>query len=84
MRVTVHNDFHGTEARLNVKVEARWNETDDRRAWISARQAQRIRAKLCGVRDCTCGDALGMSGPGNPGLEEQPNGAIVLTGLKRS
>lgn len=60
--ITLHNDFHGTTARVRpVPI------TDGRHAgrhYVSRRVARRLRSALCGAADCTCGNAFGE----RPGL----------------
>jgi hypothetical protein len=54
MLVTLRNDFHNTEARVRVRGLSYGPEGE-----LSARQLQRARQKLCGIRGCTCGGIRG-------------------------
>lgn len=49
--ITLKNDFHNTEVRLNPKGGT-----------LSASQIRRSEKVLCGIDGCTCGDAGGMRG----------------------
>ena len=49
-QVKLTNDFHNTEANVLVEVES--NE-------IGYQQVNRARRLLCGMDDCSCGDAAG-------------------------
>lgn len=52
--ITLRNDFHNTEARIRVKSLDYGPDGE-----ITARQLRRAKAKLCGVRGCTCGGIRG-------------------------
>lgn len=56
MRATIRNDFHNTEAKINIF------KSHNGRLLISDRQVVRVRAKLCGIADCQCGGDLGQRG----------------------
>jgi hypothetical protein len=56
--ITLTNDFHNTEVRLNPK--------DGK---LSARQVKRAEKVLCGMDDCICGNEAGMRGAENPDIE---------------
>lgn len=64
--LTIRNDFHGTRT---------WILTD--RPLTKARIAS-VRRRLCGCRDCKCGDALGGRGPQDPGYVAVLDQAIAL------
>lgn len=49
--ITLTNDFHRTEVDLRPR---NWE--------LSPRQVARARKALCGIKDCTCGDAVGARG----------------------
>jgi hypothetical protein len=54
------NNYHNTEAEVRFK-----KITDGRYTGyykISLKQARRAKIKLCGNRDCTCGDFMGRRG----------------------
>lgn len=48
-RLTLRNDFHGTTAAVIVK-----------NGIISHSSLKRVRAKLCGMKDCSCGGIRGI------------------------
>jgi hypothetical protein len=58
MRITLKNDFHNTEVRLNPKNEE-----------LSTGQVKRAQRVLCGIDDCVCGNTAGMRGNDNPAIE---------------
>ena len=49
---TITNDFHETETKVMIHIDARGE-------WISRRQARAAHDRLCGFDDCRCGDGLG-------------------------
>lgn len=51
-KITLSNDYHNTSVTLRVR-----NNT------LSPAQIRYARGVLCGISDCTCGNALGMRGP---------------------
>lgn len=71
MRVTLYNDFHNTEVRLNARrnlngphaCRGSWDWTDGYQ--LTPSQVKRAQRVLCGMRDCVCGNDLGMRGPQN-------------------
>ena len=54
MKVTIRNDYHGTEARVRVPGLP---------ADLSRRQRNRVRRALCGITGCQCGGELSERGP---------------------
>ena len=60
MKVTLTNSFHGTSAavRLATITEGRFAGMHK----ISRTTALRLRTKLCGSSDCTCGGTFGECG----------------------
>lgn len=56
--ITLKNDFHNTEVRLNPRNEN-----------LSAWQIKKAYKTLCGMDDCTCSDDMGMRGHDNPEVE---------------
>lgn len=50
--ITLFNEFHGTKFVVRAQVV-------DGRACLFESQIRRARKALCGVKDCTCGDAAG-------------------------
>ena len=52
LKITLTNDFHGTEATVRVK--------GDRK--LSRSQIRRVRKVLCGIDSCTCGGNLSERG----------------------
>ena len=48
MRITFTNDFHGTEASCVTQSGI-----------LNVDQVKRLRKKLCGMSDCSCGDVRG-------------------------
>jgi hypothetical protein len=54
--ITVKNDFHRTAA--NIRAEKSESGTLLTRATVA-----RVRRKLCGISECTCGGVLGQRGP---------------------
>jgi len=48
-KLTLKNDLHGTEATVIVKDGI-----------ISTASLKRARKKLCGMKDCACGDIRGI------------------------
>jgi len=53
MRVTLKNDFHNTQCKINIPKNG---------AELTPRQVRRIKTTLCGVRGCRCGNDLGIRG----------------------
>lgn len=53
IKITLTNDYHGSEA--TVKAVRQLNGS----YCISRRAVLRARAKLCGIKGCTCGDYCG-------------------------
>lgn len=53
MKITLRNDFHGTETSLYVKKYG---------ACLSRTQMRRLHKTLCGSKDCTC-SGYGPRGP---------------------
>ena len=51
--LTLTNSFHHTEARVRAF------QNMDGAYYLSPSQAKRARKKLCGIAECTCGDAVG-------------------------
>lgn len=56
MIIELSNDYHGTIARLRVAT------TTADRIRVTARQARRAAAALCGVADCSCSGTGGTRG----------------------
>ncbi len=56
--ITLKNNFHDTEVRINPKDGE-----------LSAHQVKRARKVLCGIDSCTCGNEAGMRGHNNPAVE---------------
>lgn len=54
--ITLTNNFHNTSANVQL-VQA-----DNGLYRISRATARRLRNKLCGSTDCTCGDTFGARG----------------------
>lgn len=76
--ITLTNDFHNTEIRLN-----------DRCGLLSAAQVNRSKKALC-IEGCTCSDSLGTRGPQFWGrgeerqqvwIADRQDGGAEITGL---
>ena len=52
MRLTLRNDFHGSEVRLDVSGDG----------VLTGRQVDRARRALCGIKGCDCGGVCGTRG----------------------
>ena len=62
LRVTLTNNFHLTFVTFTItSVPGRGPQFDPLYS-LSARTLRRVRATLCRVRDCKCGDAFGARG----------------------
>ena len=57
MRLTLTNNFHGTDCMITV-------DPNGPNA-LGKRRIARIQDALCGVAGCTCSDILGIRGPQN-------------------
>ena len=70
-QITLKNTYHCTEARIRVAEEGE--------TLLSRGTVNRVRRALCGIKGCTCGDALGSRG-GNRGYDiaEMPNGEVLV------
>jgi len=78
MRLTLTNNFHGTECQITVAPNGP--------NALGKRRIARVQDELCGVAGCTCSDILGIRGPQN--TADQPpfdyyvtadrNGEIVV------
>lgn len=53
MMITLTNDFHDTETKIQIR----------RGNYLSPRRCRDIRNRLCGISGCACGDDLGRCGP---------------------
>lgn len=53
MKITIYNEFHNTEAAVQVTTLP---------ATLSPSQVRRVRRKLCGIEGCTCGGDLSERG----------------------
>jgi len=62
MRLTLTNNFHGTECQITV-------DPNGPNA-LGKRRIARIQDELCGVAGCTCSNVLGLRGPQN--ITDQP------------
>lgn len=56
MKITLRNEFHGTEIKLVPHEEA------DGQLYLTGRQVHRAKQKLCGAEGCTCSGNLGTRG----------------------
>ena len=54
MKLTIKNQFHGTEAKVNAQV------LGPGRYKITKSQKQRLKKMLCGMKDCQCSDDIGQ------------------------
>lgn len=60
-KITLSNEWHGTQISLTVKDN--WT--------LSSAQVRLAKRTLCGVSGCMCSDSLGMRGP-QDGFEIEP------------
>jgi len=70
--ITLKNDFHNTEVRVNPKDFE-----------LSAGQVKRAGKVLCGINGCGCGNSAGMRGHDNPAIEfnqDWIDNKLVITG----
>jgi hypothetical protein len=58
-KLTLKNDFHGTEVVLQIKLDA---VKEGVQLKLSAGQAKKAQAALCGIADCTCSGHTGARG----------------------
>jgi hypothetical protein len=56
MKYRMYNDFHNTTADILLKDN--WN-TGPGKYQVSKRAAKQAWKKLCGYKECTCGDTFG-------------------------
>jgi len=73
--ITVRNDFHNTQINLRLCYE--WRSGFE----LTPSQVQRARRVLCGVKDCTCGGALGERGPQDVAICDSidvPSGVVIF------
>jgi hypothetical protein len=70
--IALRNEFHNTSARVRV------NESGE--TLLRASTVRRIRRALCGLKDCTCGGALGQRGhhEGVERIESMPGGESLI------
>lgn len=72
MHITIHNNYHKSEARVHVSTLP---------CVLSARQVRRVRATLCGIPDCPCLGSLCEQGPQDVRIISgaDPNGEYRVT-----
>jgi len=68
MKITIKNNFHGTEARVRFSSLP---------ATLTAGQIKRVRRALCGMTDCSCGGNLSERGPQDVVIEQTADGCGV-------
>lgn len=71
--ITLINTFHNTKAvcKPTERVDLGMTVYD-----LTARQAARLRRKLCGSRECTCSGILGERGSGIADAIEYNDGSV--------
>jgi hypothetical protein len=75
MKITLTNQFHGTEATMIAKP------VSGNTYRISGRTVKRVRADLCGNSDCLCGGNFGERGRQSVSVEvvgiTEDNGYVI-------
>lgn len=68
-KIEVGNDFHNTTAAADAFFRA-----GSDAIYITRATAKRIKSVLCGISDCTCGDAIGA----RPSVAEDCGGKWIV------